>query len=56
MIILRKAEEVLKNNNADKVIMTTDYKILLSNIKNIDVVLLFDYHEKDYLALMVFLI
>lgn len=44
-----KAKEVLKNNNADMVIVTTDYKILLSNIKNIDVVLLFDYHEKrDY--------
>jgi hypothetical protein len=44
-----KANEVLKLNNADEVIVTTDYSVLLANIKNVDAVLLFDYHEtRDY--------
>ena len=46
-----KAEEVLKHNNAEEVIVTTNYNILLSNIKNVDAVLLFDYHEtRDYFS------
>ena len=44
-----KAEEVLKYNNSEEVIVTTDYNVLLSHIKNVDAVLLFDYHEtRDY--------
>ena len=46
-----KAEEVLKYNNAEEVIVTTDYNVLLSHIKNVDAVLLFDYHEtRDYFS------
>lgn len=46
-----KAEEVLKHNNAEEVVVTADYNVLLSNIKNVDAVLLFDYHEtRDYFS------
>ena len=48
----KKANEVLKLNNADEVIVTTDYSVLLANIKNVDAVLLFDYHEtRDYFGI-----
>ena len=44
-----KAEEVLKLNNAKEVIVTADYHVLLANMKDVDAVLLFDYHEsRDY--------
>ena len=46
-----KGEEVLKLNNAREVIVTNDYNVLVSNIKNVDTVLLFDYHEtRDYFS------
>tara|TARA_Y100001958_G_scaffold82898_1_gene56139 strand:- start:17861 stop:18856 length:996 start_codon:yes stop_codon:yes gene_type:complete len=48
----KKAEEVLRKNNAKEIILTTDYDDLLSCFKDVDAVLLFDYKEKrDYFGL-----
>ena len=45
----QKAKEVLTCNDAESVVLTSNYDELLSNIKDIDAVLLFDYHEtRDY--------